>query len=118
MSGMVTDALYTAGSTSLITVADTVISVATPAFLEAIQPTSGTWKGYSATSHLVMCVTSAIYFSFGTDPVTDGSIGYPQAVGSVEQIKNFASIKNLKFIRQGAVSGAIMITPFFNNVGH
>ena len=117
MSGIVTDSLYTAGETSKIAVADSVISVATPAFLEAIRPTTGTWKGYSATSLEVMAVTSGIYRSFTTDPVTDGSVGCPMAVGDTILVSNFASIKNLKFIRQGTSSGAIMITPFFNNVG-
>ena len=117
MSGIVTDFLYTAGVTQTKAVAGTVINMTDADLLAIIQPTTGPWAGYSATSILISCVISGLYYAFGADPVADGSLGHPFSVGDSLDLKNFNSLKALRFIRQGTSSGALMITPFFSNVG-
>jgi hypothetical protein len=114
MNGIAIDSQYAAGVTILITVADTVINFATAALLAAILPTSGVWKGYAATMLHLTVITYPIYYAFGADPATDGSIGHPLAVGDVFAISNFNSIKELRLIRQSTNTGAIMLTPFYN----
>ena len=108
------DSGYAAGVTIKIAVADTVVNFATAALLAAIQPASGVWKGYTATMLLITCVTSAIYYSFGADPVVDGTVGHPFAVGDNVTLNNFDTIKELRLIRQSTNTGAIMLTPFYN----
>ena len=117
MDGITIDSQYTAGVTIKIAVADTVIDTDVAAYLAAIQPSTGDWSGYSATSILVYVVTNPIYYAFGADPVTDGSVGNPLSVDDSILIKGWQNIKNLRFIRQGSNTGAIMLTPFFNDVG-
>jgi hypothetical protein len=118
MSGLATDALYTAGVTIKIVVADTVINFATAALLAAIMPTTGVWANRSATSLLIHAVDSDVYYAFGADPATDGSVGHPLEVGAQIEVKNFATLKNMRFIRKGANTGGIMVTPFYNNAGN
>ena len=117
MNGIAIDSQYAAGVTINITVADTVINFATAALLAAIQPTTGTWKGYTASALLISCITYPIYYAFGANPVVDGSVGHPLAVGDVLVLANFYSMKELRLIRQSTNTGAIMLTPFYNKQG-
>lgn len=113
-SGILQDQQYTAGTTYKIAIATSVVSLGTD-HATKIKPTSGDFANKSATMIWVHCVTSGIYFTpGGTDPDTSGNVGHPLEVGAMLEVRGYANIKNLKFIRQGSVSGAIMITPFFN----
>jgi len=118
MGGIVKDHHYVAGPTVKITVADTAISLGDTGNIANIQPTMGDWALHSATCVWVECVTSDIYYALGgATPATDGSIGHTLPVGALLELRAWQNIKNAKFIRKGAVSGAIMVTPFFNDTG-
>lgn len=114
-TGIALDNQYQAGPTYKITVADTAISLGDAGNLAKIQPTSGDYINKSASSVFIHVITSGLYFCpGGSTPVVDGTLGHPLAVGDSFTIKNFQNIKNAKFIRQGANTGAIMVTPYFN----
>ena len=117
MGGVVKDPQYTAGTTVKLAVADTAISLGDSGNLAIIQPTTGDWAGYSATAVWIHCVTSSLYWAFGASPTTNGDVGHPFSVTDFLELKNFKNIKAAKFIRQGASSGAIMVTPFFTDSG-
>ncbi len=115
VTGIISDQQYAAGPTYLIAIADSVVNLGSATHLSKIQPSTGDFANKSATAVWVHCLTNPIYFTpGGTDPATDGSIGHPLSVGSMLELRNFDNIKNLKFIRQGSSTGAIMVTPFFN----
>jgi hypothetical protein len=108
---------FLGGGHQKIAIANVVISLFANA-LTLIKPTSGTFSGKQATGAFISCVTSDIFYTFdGTDPATDGSTGHPLEVGGTVTILDWDNVKRLKFIRQGAVSGAIVVTPLFSPVG-
>lgn len=118
MAGIAKDHQYSAGTTVKISVADTAISLGDSGNLAVIQPVSGDWAGYSATAVWIHCVDNPLYYCpGGTTPVTDGSVGHPMQLFDFLELKNFKNIKAAKFIRQGSATGAIMVTPFFNDTG-
>ena len=104
---------FQAGKTIKIAVADTVIGFGTADFLEAVQPTSGPWQGYSAAMILITPITSPIYYAYNVDPTPDGEIGHPLPVGEELEVINWTNINAIRFVRQGGKNGAIMLTPFY-----
>jgi len=116
MSNILEDHQYAAGETFKLEVADTAISLGDSGNLAKIQPSTGTFAGKSATAAWIHCITNPLYFTpGGTTPIVDGTVGHPLAVGDMLELKNFTNIKAAKFIRQGASTGAIMVTPFFRD---
>ena len=111
------DHQYTAGVTQAVAISNTVINMTDAGLLAIIQPTTGTWAGYSATMVWISCITSGLYYALGVDPTTSGTLGHPFNVMDFLELRNFSSIKALRFIRQGSADGAIMITPFFSDSG-
>ncbi|MFA4904639.1 MAG: chitobiase/beta-hexosaminidase C-terminal domain-containing protein [Desulfobaccales bacterium] len=108
---------FLGGGHQKIAIANVVISLFANA-LTLIKPTSGTFSGKQAAGVYIHCVTGAIYFTFdGTDPATDGSTGHPLNIGDSMTLYDWDNVKRLKFIRQGAVSGDIIVTPLFTAVG-
>ena len=107
---------YLGGGHQKIPIATSVISL----FLDhptLIKPTTGTFSGKMATGVRISVVTSGIYYTFdGTAPATTGATGHPLEVGSSLDVFGWDNVKLLKFIRQGSVSGAIVVTPLFSAV--
>ncbi|MFA4904697.1 MAG: chitobiase/beta-hexosaminidase C-terminal domain-containing protein [Desulfobaccales bacterium] len=108
---------FLGGGHQKIAIANVVISLFANA-LTLIKPTSGTFSGKQATGVYISCVTGAIFYTFdGTAPATDGSTGHPLEIGDNMTVFGWDNVKRLQFIRQGAVSGAIIVTPLFSAVG-
>lgn len=108
---------FIGGGHQVITISNSVVSLFAD-YLTLVKPTSGTFSGKQASGVRISVITSGVYYTFnGTDPVTDGSAGHPLEVGTIMDVSGWLNVKLLKFIRQGAADGAIVVTPYFTSVG-
>lgn len=108
---------YAAGGHQKIDIADSVVSLFA-SYLTLIKPTSGDFSGKMASGVEITVETSGIYYTFdNTNPDTAGANGHALAVGQWRAVYGWDNVKRLKFIRQGAVSGVIKVTPLFTSVG-